>query len=136
MTGRGDIYVIADRYDTLDYNHVRRLKNCHFSNFPFVGHKVPAWLSQLNGMKPISSAVIENKPPKEVTAIISGIVRKRRKLERWWVGLLTTARLHKKEHLLRPFLTQELLESLVDMKLDNETSTQLRNDLRDLANNS
>jgi hypothetical protein len=133
VTSQGDVYVIADRYDTLDYNHIRRLKNCHYSNFPFVGHKIPAWLSQLNGMKAISSAVIDSNLPEEVMATISGVIRKRRKLEHWWINLLMTARRQNKEHLLKPFITLKLLDSLVDMKTDNERLLDLRNDLRDLA---
>jgi hypothetical protein len=84
-------------------------------------------------MKAISSAVIDSNLPEEVMATISGVIRKRRKLEHWWINLLMTARRQNKEHLLKPFITLKLLDSLVDMKTDNERLLDLRNDLRDLA---
>lgn len=133
LTSQGEVYVIADRYDHLDYAHVRRLRNIQFSNFPFVGHMVPIWLVQLKCLKPIVGAVVDGQPPEAVQDIIAQAIRERRKLERWWVCLFDTACRHKKRHLVEPFLTEEMLDGLISMELNDGHSLRLRSELRHLA---
>jgi hypothetical protein len=114
----GNVYVIADRYDDMDYAHVKRLRNIQFSNFPFVGHKIPAWLLQLGALKPVISTVLDSRSPKEVNAAISIEVRTRRKLERWWVGMVAAAHKQGRIDRLKPFLSSRNLAGILPLKPD------------------
>ncbi|WP_093994407.1 hypothetical protein [Flavimaricola marinus] len=128
-TTQGDVYVIADRYEKNDFMQVDRLRGHHFANFPFVGHKVPAWLQQLDALKPVSLAVLDGLPPAEVQATIHGAIRQRRKLERWWAGVANIAGKHGKRDLLARFVTPEAIEAAIPMKPDSAMLRRLQADL-------
>jgi hypothetical protein len=136
LTGRGEVHVIADRYDLKDYAHVQRLKNIHFSNFPFVGHMVPVWLTQLQCLHPIVGAVIDAQPPDAVKKIVSQSVRDRRKLARWWGCMLDAANKHKKLHFVEPFLTEELVDGLIPKNLNDSHVKRVRHAVRKMAQRS
>lgn len=128
-TTQGEVYVVADRYEDKDYRQVARLPRYHFANFPFVGHKVPAWLLQLDALKPVSLAVLDGLPPAQVLATIQAAVRQRRKLERWWAGMVEMANKHDKRDWLARFVTADAIEAAIPMKPDSAKLRQLQADL-------
>lgn len=112
----GTVHVIADRYDALDRRHIDRLPTSfHYYNFPFVGHKVPAWLSQVDGLKPLMSAVIDGAPPSDIRKIVTTYTRRRRNLEAWWLGLYSRSAAKGRLDRLTPFLDRLDLDEIVEV---------------------
>jgi len=127
---RGKLFVVADRYEALDMRHVNRLKSAFFYNFPFVGHIIPIWLSQVNGLKPLMRAVIDGRSPARVGKILSSCLRKRRSLEIWWTHLFARAASKNSLHRLAPFLARLDPGSLVEIGPTSETIARMQSEFR------